>query len=76
MPLHNPIYIMLAAAVLAFLVTFVTAPPLIRVLRPGKPPVVRITPLTNHDVVKIFEATDLAGERGIEELLGRVSQLI
>ncbi len=50
--------------------------PLIRVLREGKPPLVRITPLTDHDVREIVEAADIPTECGVEELLGRVSQLI
>jgi acyl-CoA synthetase (NDP forming)/GNAT superfamily N-acetyltransferase len=50
--------------------------PLIRVLRVGKPPVVRITPLTNHDVGEVVEAAEIPTECGVEELLGRISQLI
>jgi acyl-CoA synthetase (NDP forming)/GNAT superfamily N-acetyltransferase len=50
--------------------------PLLRLLREGRPAVVRITPLTNHDVREIVEAADIPTECGVEELLGRVSQLI
>ena len=50
--------------------------PLIRILRNGHPPVVRITPLTDHDVQEILEAAEIPGECGVEELLGRISQLI
>jgi len=50
--------------------------PLIRVLREGKPPLVRITPLTDHDVREIVEVAAIPTECGVEELLGRVSQLI
>jgi acetate---CoA ligase (ADP-forming) len=50
--------------------------PLVRLRRPGKPPVVRITPLTDRDVREIVEAAEIPPECGVEELLGRVSQLI
>jgi acetate---CoA ligase (ADP-forming) len=50
--------------------------PLIRILRSGHAPVVRITPLTDHDVREILEAAEIPKECGVEELLGRVSQLI
>jgi acyl-CoA synthetase (NDP forming)/GNAT superfamily N-acetyltransferase len=50
--------------------------PLLRVLRSGKAPVVRITPLTDNDVREIVSAADLPAECGVGELLGRVSQLI
>jgi acetate---CoA ligase (ADP-forming) len=50
--------------------------PLIRVLRAGKPPVVRITPLTDRDVREIVEAAEIPTECGVPELLGRISQLI
>jgi acyl-CoA synthetase (NDP forming)/GNAT superfamily N-acetyltransferase len=50
--------------------------PLIRILRPGQAPVVRITPLTDHDVREILETAEIPKECGVEELLGRVSQLI
>ena len=50
--------------------------PLIRIVREGKAPVVRITPLTDHDVREIVEAAEIPPECGVEELLGRVSQLI
>ncbi len=48
--------------------------PLIRVAREGRPPVLRITPLTDRDVREIVSATELGGE--IKELLGRVSQMV
>ncbi len=50
--------------------------PLIRILRAGKPPVVRITPLTDRDVREIIETAEIPAECGVEELLGRVSQMI
>jgi acyl-CoA synthetase (NDP forming) len=50
--------------------------PLIRLLREGKPPVVRITPLTDHDVQEIVEIAEIPSECGVAELLGRISQLI
>lgn len=50
--------------------------PLIRLSRPGLPPVVRITPLTDHDVREIVETAGLPLECGVDELLGRMSQLI
>ncbi len=49
--------------------------PLIRLSRPGLPPVVRITPLTDHDVREIVETAGLPLECGVDELLGRMSQL-
>jgi hypothetical protein len=50
--------------------------PLIRLSRPGLTPVVRITPLTDHDVREIVETAGIPLECGIDELLGRMSQLI
>ncbi len=50
--------------------------PLIRLSRPGRPPVVKITPLTDHDVREIVETAEIPLECGIDELLGRMSQLI
>jgi len=50
--------------------------PLVRLAREGKPPVVRITPLTDHDVQEFVETAEIPTECGVEELLGRVSQLI
>ena len=50
--------------------------PLIRLSRPGLPPVVRITPLTDHDVREIVESAGIPLECGVGELLGRMSQLI
>ncbi len=50
--------------------------PLIRILREGKPPVVRITPLSDRDVREIVEAAKIPAECGVEELMGRISQLI
>ncbi len=50
--------------------------PLIWLSRAGKPPVVRITPLTDHDVREIVEITEIPTGCGVEELLGRISQMI
>jgi hypothetical protein len=50
--------------------------PLICVLRAGKDPVVRITPLTDRDIRDVLQAVGLPDGRGVEELLGRVSQMI
>ncbi|HYK90696.1 MAG TPA: GNAT family N-acetyltransferase [Acidobacteriota bacterium] len=50
--------------------------PLIRILREGKPAVVRITPLTDNDVREIVQTAEIPTECGVEELLGRVSQLV
>ncbi len=50
--------------------------PLIHILREGKPAVVRITPLTDYDVREIVETAGIPTECGVEELLGRISQLI
>jgi acyl-CoA synthetase (NDP forming)/GNAT superfamily N-acetyltransferase len=50
--------------------------PLVRLLRPGKPPVIRITPLTDRDVREMLDAAELSNAKGLEELLGRLSQMI
>ena len=50
--------------------------PLLRLSRPGKAPVVRITPLMDCDVREIFTAMDLPADQGFEDLFGRLSQLI
>lgn len=50
--------------------------PLLRVGRAGAPPVVRITPLTDNDIGEIVEAAGLPSSPALEELLGRVSQLV
>jgi len=50
--------------------------PLICLLREGKPPLVRITPLTDHDIREIVEIGEIPAECGVEELLGRISQLV
>ena len=50
--------------------------PLIYLVRAPRPPVVRITPLTDRDVREIVQAAELPVQCGMEELLGRVSQLV
>jgi len=50
--------------------------PLIHLLPAGKPPLARITPLTDRDIREMAAAADLAADHGVEELLGRVSQLV
>jgi hypothetical protein len=50
--------------------------PLLCLTREGKAPIVRITPLTDHDVREIVSCADIPSECGVEELLGRISQLI
>jgi len=50
--------------------------PLIRLSRPGQPPVVRITPLTDQDVREVVETAGVPPECGVDELLGRMSQLV
>lgn len=50
--------------------------PIIQLSRSGKAPVFRITPLTDHDVREIVESANIPPACGIEDLLGRVSQLI
>ncbi|HEV3073173.1 MAG TPA: hypothetical protein VHB47_02045, partial [Thermoanaerobaculia bacterium] len=42
----------------------------------GRPPLVRITPLTDRDIRELAAAAGLPVDCGIEELLGRVSQLV
>ncbi|HVT61099.1 MAG TPA: GNAT family N-acetyltransferase [Thermoanaerobaculia bacterium] len=50
--------------------------PLLHLLREGRPPLARITPLTDRDIGDLVETAGLPEDRGIEELLGRVSQLL
>jgi acyl-CoA synthetase (NDP forming)/GNAT superfamily N-acetyltransferase len=50
--------------------------PLLHLLPAGKPPLVRITPLTDRDIRELMAAADLPADCGVEELLGRVSQLV
>jgi acyl-CoA synthetase (NDP forming)/GNAT superfamily N-acetyltransferase len=50
--------------------------PLLRVRRSGRAAVTRITPLTDNDVREIVETAQMPEGCGVEELLGRVSQLI
>lgn len=50
--------------------------PLLRVRPPGGPSVVRITPLTDNDIREVVEAAAIPRDCGVEELLGRLSQLI
>jgi acetate---CoA ligase (ADP-forming) len=50
--------------------------PLLRLSRPGMPPAVRITPLTDRDVREMLEDVEVSPEHGLDELLGRLSQLI
>jgi hypothetical protein len=50
--------------------------PLIRLTQPRKQPLVRITPLTDQDLREISEIAELASGCGMDELLGRISQLI
>ena len=50
--------------------------PLLRVAWPGRPPVVRITPLTDRDAREIIAAAELSADHGLEELFGRLSQMI
>jgi acyl-CoA synthetase (NDP forming)/GNAT superfamily N-acetyltransferase len=50
--------------------------PLLSVLRDGRPPILRITPLTDSDIREIVETAGLPADCGVEELLGRISQLI
>ena len=50
--------------------------PLLHLLPAGKPPLVRITPLTDRDIRELAAAAGLPAECSIEELLGRVSQLV
>jgi acyl-CoA synthetase (NDP forming)/GNAT superfamily N-acetyltransferase len=50
--------------------------PLICLIREGKPFVARITPLTDHDIREIVELAEIPPGCGVDELLGRISQLI
>ncbi len=50
--------------------------PILRIEREGKAPVVRITPLTDRDVREMLDAVEIQTGRGMEEVLGRLSQLI
>lgn len=50
--------------------------PLIHLLPAGRPALARITPLTDRDIREVAAAAGLAADRGVEELLGRVSQLV
>jgi acyl-CoA synthetase (NDP forming) len=50
--------------------------PLLCLLRAGRDPVVRITPLTDRDIRDVLQAAGLPADHGVEELLGRVSQMI
>ena len=50
--------------------------PLLKILRPGKEPLLRITPLTDQDIREVVEAAEIPTDCGVEELLGRISQLI
>jgi acyl-CoA synthetase (NDP forming)/RimJ/RimL family protein N-acetyltransferase len=50
--------------------------PLLRILREGKEPVLRITPLTDQDIREVVKAAEIPTECGVEELLARISQAI
>jgi hypothetical protein len=50
--------------------------PLLHVRQAGGPPLARITPLTDRDIREVVAAAGLPADCGVEELLGRVSQLI
>lgn len=50
--------------------------PLVRVRRGADAAAVRITPLTDRDVDEILAAAGLPSGRGLEELFGRISQMI
>jgi acyl-CoA synthetase (NDP forming)/GNAT superfamily N-acetyltransferase len=50
--------------------------PLVRLSRSGMLPVVRITPLTDRDVQEMLNDVEVAPGRGVEDVLGRLSQLI
>jgi acyl-CoA synthetase (NDP forming)/RimJ/RimL family protein N-acetyltransferase len=50
--------------------------PLLQLVRPGTPPVVRITPLTDRDVREALAAAGIGFDEDLERLLGRVSQMI
>jgi hypothetical protein len=49
--------------------------PLLCLVREGGRPLVRITPLTDHDARELVNAAGLAGA-GMEELLGRISRMV
>jgi acyl-CoA synthetase (NDP forming) len=49
--------------------------PLIRLVQEGSPPLVRITPLTDHDAREMVGSAGFA-ESGMDELLCRVSQMV
>lgn len=50
--------------------------PLILAERPGGPRILRITPLTDRDIEEALDSLELAGDSGLGELLGRLSQMI
>jgi acetate---CoA ligase (ADP-forming) len=50
--------------------------PLIRIARAGTEPVVRITPITDNDIRSILTFAGLPADCGLEEILGRISQMI
>jgi acyl-CoA synthetase (NDP forming)/RimJ/RimL family protein N-acetyltransferase len=50
--------------------------PLLRLSRAGTPPAVRITPVTDRDIREMLGDLDLSPAAGLDELLGRLSQLI
>ena len=50
--------------------------PLLRILRSGKEPIVRITPITDNDIRAIVKSAELPADCGIAEVLGRISQMI
>ena len=50
--------------------------PLLRIEHAPDPPIVRITPLTDNDIREIVVAAGLPASTAVEELLGRVSQMI
>jgi hypothetical protein len=50
--------------------------PLLRLLTHGRRAVVRITPLTSRDAREMLDAAGLGDDYGLEELLGRLSQMI
>jgi acyl-CoA synthetase (NDP forming)/GNAT superfamily N-acetyltransferase len=50
--------------------------PLLGLSRPGAEPVIRITPLTDNDIRELLGTAGLPPDSGMEEIVGRVSQLI
>jgi acetate---CoA ligase (ADP-forming) len=51
--------------------------PLLQLTHADRPPVVRITPLTDNDIRELLETGQIPpGLRGVDELLGRISQLV